>query len=145
MSCVPSGMRKERCRRDAWASFTLAKEDYKKLDPHLVTFTHKVAFVLDRLSLAGAIVDLDRFTEMANEVGFQAGRVESLLGRAALRAGMGLFSPTNDNHIRELLYERLSLSAPKRTRTGLASVDKLSLRSLNHPVADLLIEWSAYD
>ena len=146
MSLVPPSVRTERCRMDAWASRKVAQEEYPKLNPHLVEFTHRIAHTLDRLSLAGAVVDLNRFGDYARTIGNRYTQLTDQLTKEAHIAGMAEFVPTNDHHIRALLYEHLGLDPPRKTKKDrLPAVDKASLKMLDHPVASLLREFSAVD
>lgn len=146
MKLISPGIRQKRCRLDAWAARKIAANEYNKLDSDLVRFTTRVAFTLHRLSMAGACVDLSRFREMADAVNLEAAKYGDLLRRAAAGVGMVDFSPTNDHHIRELLYDRLELPVLSRTgKARLPSVAKLTLKQLDHPVAKLLVEYSIWD
>jgi DNA polymerase I-like protein with 3'-5' exonuclease and polymerase domains len=138
-------LRIERCRTDAWATVKLAEKLTSMLTvPHdYVRFTHRIAGTLDRTRLAGAMVDMTAFSGM--RAGLQEDMKNSLvpLLEAAAAEGMTEFAPTNDNHIRELLYERLHLEPIRFTRKSKQpSVDKVSLKALDHEVAKLLLAYN---
>lgn len=97
----------------------------------LITFTHKIAMSLHRVGLAGAAVDLKRFHKLGKEWTRSAIKTKDLVVRHALKAGMKEFVPTNDNHIRELLYQRYKLPVLDKTRKSrLPAVDKPALKKL---------------
>lgn len=143
----PTDARVERCRLDAWASACISNHFWSGVAhvPGLVQYTHQIASVLERVSLAGAVVDLDRFTRLKGSYEQQVTRLEDELKKAAAAQGMGEFSPSNDNHIRELLYKHLDLPVTRRTSKQKAGVDKLTLKGLGNEVADKLVEYSKWE
>ena len=142
----PEEARRRRCALDAWASAKLVEILGPKLSAGghwpLVRFTHRVANVLDRVSLSGAIVDLERLGKHRQDLESVLQREGDLLSRAATQAGMTEFSPTNDNHLRELLYNKLGLEPQGRTPKRLPSVDKKNLLRLNHPITRQIIDYN---
>lgn len=143
----PVDLRRERCRLDAWASRMVAEDRYKRLrhQVSLVEFTHRIAAVLHRVALTGAVVDLGRLEAMTSSLATAREEQLLLLNSMAIASGVTNFSPTNDDSIRELLYEKLGLPVAVRTRTGLAGVDKISLSNLKHEVADALVRFNTID
>lgn len=144
----PTDLRMRRCRLDAWASFHLAKHYYKELKQQrdLVVFTHRIASLLGRVSLAGAVVDLPKFEAMG--AGLQTSLLSSrdALAKAAIAAGMESFSPTNDDDLRALLYEKLNLEVLATTgKKHLPAVDKQTLKQLEHPTVKLLLDFNKAD
>ena len=139
----PVDLRKERCRLDAWASYRVAEHYYEKLhrQKELVTYTHRIASVLERLRMTGAMVDLADFETMKGDLEVKKNRAADMLAKAAAQYGMPDFSPTNDNHIRELLYDKLGLEIQGRTKKAkLPSVDAVTLKNLDHDIPRLLLE-----
>lgn len=148
MASVSPSVRAERCRLDAYWAYKLAEHLMPALSRQkaLVEFTHRTAWTIHRLCLAGAVVDLDEFDQMAEGVLLNATSIESSITTEVCRAGfLEAFSPTNDHHVRTLLFDLLGLESPKRTKTGLASVERASLLTLDHPLAHLLVKHSKWD
>ena len=150
MLSVSPAVRKERCRLDAWWARRLSEHAIHQLRSaliprSLVMFTHRTAWTIHRLCLAGAVVDLPEFDRMAEGVLLNTAAVESRL------RGEGntdeSFAPSNDHHVRALLYDQLGLDPPGYSKkSGLPSVTKASLAALApHPLARLLIEFSRWD
>lgn len=137
----PPALRKRRCARDAWAARLLVETEYEAAKAALIEYTHRTALTLERLHLSGAIVDMEVFDRLDAELGLQLTEARDKLVKMASVAGVEGFTPTNDNHLREWLYERLSLPVHNRTAKGLPSVDKNTLKQLgeNDGVAQLLL------
>lgn len=148
MASVPPEIRKERCRLDAWWAYKLVEALWPQFEASrpLVEFTHRVAWAIHRVCLAGAVVDLNEFDRMAGDITEQVADLLWEIHREVTAHGFTeIFTPTNDHHIRAYLYDILGLEPPRRTQSGLAAVDKSTLQSLKHPVADLLVEYSRWD
>lgn len=143
----PVDARVERCRLDAWASHLISRHFWPGVAhvPALVQYTHQIASVLERVTLSGAMVDLSTFKLLKDSYDQRVARLTDELTKIAAVAGMEEFSPTNDGHIRELLYNRLSIPVAGRTKKGKARVDKLTLKGFDHPVGDLLAEYSKWE
>lgn len=143
----PVEARKERCRLDAWAAAKLLdyiKKEGKVAGP--VKFTHKVAMTLHRVELAGMFIDLPLFEQFAEKYKAEADRAKDLLVKEAQQHGMTEFSPTNDDHLRELLFKKIGIPPGKKTDKGLLSVDKSVLKPhLSHPVVKLITEFNKAD
>lgn len=142
---APADLRVERCGLDAWASFQVAEHYGKMLAKKrpLVEFTHRIASTLSRLTLAGAFVDRARFEDMGQLLETDLLHRRDLLAKAAAAAGMSEFVPTNDGHIRGLLFGKLGLPVLGRTpKDKLPSVDKVTLTNLDHDVARVLIDYN---
>lgn len=144
MGQVPPDLRQERCRLDAWAARVAAKYFLKQLRDKLplVRFTHRVAASLSRMTLAGAFIDPAIYSALSAEFAGIMGEKSGQLSTVAKEHGLEGFSPTNDSHVRILLYEKLGLPVENTTETGLPSVDKYTLQNLNHPVAELLRDFA---
>jgi uracil-DNA glycosylase family 4 len=146
----PADARLERCRLDAWASRAIAQEYYKKLAKQqpLVEYTHRTAATLERLTLAGAFVDMDRFEVLSRQYHMDMMRSTDELTKLAAMHGVEGFSPSNDGHIRSLLYDKLGVPVTERTKKGKASVAKLTLKNLADQMTDkadilnLLVDYS---
>ena len=134
----PVSLRKDRCARDAWAARVLVEKLYDKRQAALVEYTHKTAMVLERVRLAGAAVDMEKFNAFDLDLYQKVTEANDRLCKLAAMAGDsepysgrdGSFSPTNDGHIRDLLFDRLGLEALGTTKTGKARVDKAVLKQL---------------
>lgn len=124
--------RAERCRLDAWAPLVIAEHEWGKVgSKQLYVFTSNVAMVLHRLSCAGAFLDRHDFEEVKKNTLREHAEITDKLVKAAALVGMTSFSPTNDHHLRELLYDRLGLPVLDRTlKTKEPSVTKPVLRLL---------------
>jgi len=144
----PVDLRRKRCRLDSWASYVLARQLYPKLHPQrpLVTFTHRIASLLSRVNLAGAVVDLTRFEAMGAELEATLVMTRDQLGKAAIAAGKESFHPTNDDDLRSLLYDHLGLPVLARTsKTKKPSVDQDTLKQLDHPAVTTLLAFNKAD
>jgi len=143
----PVDARVERCRLDAWGSHVISSHFWPSLAsvPALVQYTHQIASVLERVALSGAFIDLNRFNEL--KVGYETKvfRLTDELKKIAAAQGMGEFSPSNDNHIRALLYEKLGLPIEHRTSHQKPRVDKLTLKGFSNETGDLLAEYAKYE
>lgn len=100
--------RMERCRLDAWAAFQLASL-YQDERQDLVRISHRIEMTLYRVGLAGAAMLNRRFSRLGREWQAEAVRFGDLVTRAAFKEGMTVFEPTNKEHTRELLFDRLGL------------------------------------
>jgi DNA polymerase I-like protein with 3'-5' exonuclease and polymerase domains len=97
----------------------------------LIEFTHRIAMSLHRVGLAGAAVDLKEFHKLGKAWTQEATRRRDAVVKYALRHGMKEFVPTNDNHIRELLYERLHYPVFATSKaTSQPKVDKATLKRI---------------
>jgi DNA polymerase I-like protein with 3'-5' exonuclease and polymerase domains len=144
-----------RCRLDAWATLEVARRMAPLVPAELYEFTARTAAVLYRLHLAGAVVDMTRYRIVAERVEAETRKIEDRLRKAAIAAGMTAFAPSNDHHIRELLFERLGLPVlattvktkdPTVARKVLSEL--LELNGLGTEAAEILgylIEHSAID
>ena len=135
--------RKTRCLTDAWASINL----YRTMEPFTSTQTralaHATSALFHRMELTGAIID----TALHRTLGDEHRRLLLLLGdqlsKVAHQHGLQEFSPTNDGHLRVLLYDKLGLPVLDRTtKTNLPKVDKITLGQLESPVVDTLLEYN---
>jgi DNA polymerase I-like protein with 3'-5' exonuclease and polymerase domains len=97
----------------------------------LITFTHQIAISLHRVGLAGAAVDIAKFHELGSQWTQDAAVLKDKLTKYALRHKMLEFSPTNDSHVRELLYEKLKYPVLVKTyKDGLPAVNRPTLERL---------------
>jgi DNA polymerase I-like protein with 3'-5' exonuclease and polymerase domains len=137
--------RVERCRLDAWAAAVLGEE----LRPDAkgpVEFTHRIIQTLRRIFHAGAHVDLDYASKLTAGFYQEASKAKRKLLAYAAQAGMTEFEPTNDNHIRELLFDRLGMKSTEKTKTGQRSVNKTFLKTYQHEdVVKTLLEFNTHD
>ncbi|MGL5935299.1 MAG: DNA polymerase [Cetobacterium sp.] len=145
-SSWPKDYRVERCRLDAWASSVLAEE----LRPHAkgpIELTHRIIQTLRRIYHTGAYVDLRYTKKITGEFFADASKAKRKLLGFASSYGMTEFSPTNDNHLRELLFEHCGLVASEKTKTtGVASVNKTFLKNnAKSEVVKTLLEFNTAD
>ena len=138
--------RVERCRLDAWASSVLAEELRADAKGPL-ELTHRIIQTLRRIYHTGAYVDLSYTQKIAGEYFADASKAKRKLLAFASRYGMVEFSPTNDNHLRELLFEHCGLTATEKTKaTGVASVNKTFLKNNSKSeVVKTLLEFNTAD
>jgi uracil-DNA glycosylase family 4 len=140
----PPALRMERCRLDAWAARRIAAYYNVQLarQKPLVEYTHRIASTLERVTLAGAMIDLARFEPVELRYRQDMERTRQDLVTAATLAGVLGFRPSNDGDIRSLLYDKLKLPVLRRTEKGKAGVDLISLKNLGNPAADKLVEYA---
>ena len=125
----PPALRQQRCRVDAYTTWQL----YQAVKPYVQgpwRLTHRIAATLHRAELAGLCVSVPLFEQHRRELVQRLSDLSRVLEDHAARYGVAGWSPTNDQKIRELLYDKLGVVPPSKTATGRASVDKISLRKL---------------
>lgn len=145
---LSSEVRQDRCRRDAHAAAVLADVLYQKVRVEygkralpLVEFTHAVDMTLRRVYLAGAAVDMKTFNERGETLRLNVERLGDLLVKHARQHGMTEFSPTNDHHVRDLVYNKLALTSDRKTEKGLPAVDKHTLKAMKHDLVNDLLAY----
>jgi uracil-DNA glycosylase family 4 len=132
-----SVQRTERCALDSWATAVLVKKlihDSPGIINHPLTeLTHRQAMALHRIRLSGAMISQEKLSQLLSQLRQESEKWSSLTIQQATALGARLdFRPTNDNHIRELLYETLGLAVTERSDTGLPSVDKDTLNAMGN-------------
>jgi len=143
--------RTDRCRIDAWATAVLVAHHDRDIDEALQTFTNRIAISLHRIGLAGAAMDLKAFHKAGKAWKAEAEELRTRLVKFAHRKGMSAFSPTNDDHIRELLYKKLKLPVLEYTaKDHEAKVDKGNLKKLlkeydGHEIIQTLLDFNGVD
>jgi len=96
----------------------------------LIEFTHREEMTLHRIGLAGAAVNMNLFHKLGREWTLDAKKTGDLITRFAHRKRMKEFSPTNDNDLRKLLYNKIGFPVTFRTpTTKVPKVDKLALKA----------------
>lgn len=145
MGTVPPEVLQERCRRDAWGSALLVGKYAPTLPPGLVEFTHRTAATLHRMCLAGGTVWRPAVVRFIQDVEAAYGAKREVVRAAALGVGMADLSPSNDFHLRELLFKRLGLSSAGSTPTGLPRVDADALAALDHPVVRMIEDYAEWE
>lgn len=144
-SLWPADLRAERCRLDAWASAVVTRDFYESARGP-IQFMHRVGATLHRIRHAGAYVDLDVFEEVGSRLEGEVARSRDLLLKSAQALGMPDFSPTNDGHIRELLFERMKLPAGNKTKSGKLAIDKVTLKQFaDNEIVKTLQEFNKAD
>lgn len=122
---IPSDLRMARCRLDAYAARKLFEFLQPKVDNRLWAFNNVLASTLKRVELAGMKLDPTRLQPMSVDgLAFKQARALEL-ENFAKEYGLEEFSATNDNHFRELLFDRLNVKPEPghHTQTGLPAVD----------------------
>ena len=123
--------RARRCQLDAWATYMVAKSEWAKVDRKLYGFTVRYAMTLHRMTLAGSIVDKTTYHNIAQSVENQRNNLLDKLKKAGALLGKGNFDPSNDHHLRAVLYDTLAIPITSRTpKAKLPSVDRATLESL---------------
>jgi DNA polymerase I-like protein with 3'-5' exonuclease and polymerase domains len=145
----PVPLRKERCRLDAWASAVLAHDlvGDKEVSRMPWNFVHRIAMSLHRIRHAGVYIDREKLASMGTELLADREMARDKLTKLAFSHGMAEFIPTNDGHIRELLFKRLKLPVTKKTKTSkLPAVDKVTLKQFSDkPEVKTLLEFNKAD
>jgi len=138
--------RVERCRLDAWASSVLA-EELRPLSKGPIELTNRISQTLRRIYHTGAFVDLSYAKKITGEFFADASKAKRRLLAFTSRHGMAEFSPTNDDHLRELLFDKCKLTATEFTKEkGLASVNKTFLKANSSvEVVKTLLEFNTAD
>lgn len=136
----------ERCRLDAWASSVLAQE-LQPLAKGPIELTNRISQTLRRIFHTGAFVDLGYAKKITGEFFADASKAKRKLLAFAARHGLNEFSPTNDDHLRELLFDKCKLIATEFTKEkGLASVNKTFLKANSSvEVVKTLLEFNTAD
>ena len=96
----------------------------------LITFTHMNNMTLHRVGLAGAAVDVKAFHKLGKAWTREAVQKKDRITKFALKHRLKEFSPTNDNHLRDLLFNKLHYPVLSKTKKGVAQVDKATLKRL---------------
>lgn len=96
----------------------------------LITYTHQIAASLHRVGLAGAAVDLKEFHKLGKKWTQEAALSREKLVKFAHKHKLKEFTPTNDNHLRDLLYDKLGYPILVKTGSGESSVAKGTLKRL---------------
>jgi DNA polymerase I-like protein with 3'-5' exonuclease and polymerase domains len=146
--------REARCRMDAWASYMLAKKYYRELATDkqkrlLIQTIHRISMTLYRIGLAGALVDRHYLGEFNSTDKRTMAITQDTLRNYANRYGWDKpepFSPTKDDDIRYLLYDKIKLAPVDYTKGGKPTVDKTSLKQhLDSPkYAELISQLLKY-
>ncbi len=142
----PTEYRVERCRLDAWAPVVLC-EKFLKEARGPIELSHRIAQTLRRVYHAGAVVDVPYFEGLVRQYQQDSSKARQTLGILAAKKGMAEFSPTNDGHIREVLFTRYKLKAEEYTKeTKLPSVNKTFLKKYkDHEFVKALLEFNTQD
>lgn len=142
----PTDYRVERCRLDAWAPVVLCSE-LREQARGPIELTHRVTQSLRRVYHAGARVDEDYFRTLTRGFSRDAAKAKRTLGILAGRMGFTEFSPTNDNHLRDILFTRYKLKAEEFTKESkLPSVNKTFLKKYkDHEFVKALLEFNIHD
>lgn len=145
----PVELRKERCRLDAWASAVLACDlvTDKEVAKMPWNFVHRIAMSLHRVRHAGVYIDHKKLLAMGDELHAAREQARDKLTKLAFSHGMTEFIPTNDGHIRDLLFKRLKLPVTKKTKTSkLPAVDQITLKQFaDRPEVKTLLEFNKAD
>lgn len=142
----PTDYRVERCRMDAWAPVVLC-DTFRPSAHGPIEFSHRISQTLRRIYHAGATVDRPYFDTLVRQYQQSSSKAKQTLGVLAAKAGMTEFSPTNDGHLREILFSRYKLKAEEFTKTTkLPSVNKTFLKKhKEHEFVKALLEFNEQD
>lgn len=142
----PTEYRVERCRLDGWAPVVLC-EELRAQAQGPVELTHRITQTLRRIYHVGARVDEAYFKTLTRGFARDAAKAKQALHILAGRMGFTEFSPTNDNHLRDILFQRYKLKAEEFTKsTGLPSVNKTFLKKhKEHEFVKALLEFNVHD
>jgi DNA polymerase-1 len=100
---------------------------------------------LERMNLSGAIIDLDVLDALDVQHRLAREEARDRLVRLAGTAGVSGFTPTNDSHIRDLLFNKLGLPNGGKTKTGKFKVDKDTLKGIDHDAVRTLLDYNSHD
>lgn len=141
----PADLREKRCRYDAWATAVLCRYLADALPSvPAIRFNHQIAQTMHRMGLAAARVNVPYYKKVRDEQQMILKRQDSKLVRIAHSYGMTEYSPTNDNHIRELVYTHLGKPVTEMTEKGnKPKVDKITLaQHIEDPTVALQMEYN---
>ena len=112
------------------------------LDRVMQEIEMKLIPVLADLELNGVFVDTDKLKELSRD--YQE-KLDSLLKELFELTGER-FNPNSPSQVSRVLFERLKLTPPKKTKQGAFSTSADVLESLanEHPVAEKLLEYRKY-
>jgi len=145
--------REARCSMDAWATFMLAKKFYPEIARDkqtklLVETIHRISMTLYRIGLAGAKVDREYLTKFNQANATAVAQLESSMQGLAVVHGWDKeipFSPTKDDDIRYLLFDKLKLEPVYMTKGKKPAVDKTALRQYQEDYPQLIPTLLAYN
>jgi DNA polymerase I-like protein with 3'-5' exonuclease and polymerase domains len=118
------------------------------MNSELITFTHQVAMSLHRMGLAGAAVNRKTYVDLGTQWTQEAAQLHDKLMKMALRAGMTQFSATMDEHVREMIYDRMHYPVLVKTRKDkLPAIDKPTLKRLiaEHEPSQFIDDFIAFN
>lgn len=125
---IPADIRQRRCRLDAWTGGLLADKLSEKTDPRRVEFNNRLGALLWRVHMSGVKISEDRYNKLGSILQRHLVERSESIKNLALRWGMEEYTPSNDNHFRELLYDKIKATPVKFTeKDKLPSVDDTAL------------------
>jgi len=137
---------------DAWATRILCEKFAPQVDKTLYGFTSRMALSLHRVGLAGAAINLKRFHSLGKSWKEEAQKLRGKLTRYAHSKGIAEFVPTNDEHLRAVLYKKLNYPVLERTeKSKEPKVDKGTLSKIKdevegkHVFIDTLMAFNKMD
>jgi uracil-DNA glycosylase family 4 len=142
----PADLMHERCRLDAWAGYVVA-DDFLQSAQGPLKIAHRIAMSLKRVELAGAFISMETFGKFAKETESKMKELAAQIKAIARSKGMKEFEPSNDHHLRELIFKRMKLTATRFTDKNQEKVDKLTLKSFakKHKYFPLQLEYNKYE
>ena len=114
----------------------------------LCVFTHQIAMSLHRMGLAGAAVNKKTYSDLSKQWAREAAQLNDKLTKQALMAGMTQFSATNDDHVREMIYQRMGYPVLVKTKKDKSSaIDKPTLKRLmnEHKESQFIEDFIAFN
>jgi uracil-DNA glycosylase family 4 len=115
MGLVPQDIRMDRCALDAWTAYKLHESCEPHVDPKVLAFSNRLASTLRRVEMAGVKIDRDRYDRLREVLNEHLDQRRHRLAEIAKSYGLEVFSPSNDNHFRELLFEKIGATPPRYT------------------------------
>ncbi len=111
----------------------------KKVQPLYDTIEMPLVPVLARMEMQGVGIDLPYLRELSGEYGMRLSAIEAELFEMAGER----FNINSPRQIGELLFDRLGLPAPKRTKTGAhaTGVEVLEKLAENYPIARRILDY----
>jgi len=130
---LPPDIRADRCRLDAWATERVGSSVISQLNPTVVSFTHRLAALLKRVEMAGVKISPERYEGLKQIISSHLEDRRAALKTLAASYGLADFETSNDNHFRDLLYNRIGATVERRT-------PKDKLPAVDHPAMVLLYQ-----
>lgn len=143
----PKSLREERCRLDAWATYKVHEALQEQIEGPS-KLCHMIAASLRRMYWTGIYISQSRYTKMRDSIQTDRDQSHKILMRYAKNYGMKDFVATNDNHVRDFVYNEngVGLEAETYTSGGLPTVSAKVLKEYkDNPAISALLQFSKHD